>query len=526
MLRSLSIALALALLGLPTAAQTPSDPFAPGQRWSAGPDPAQPWIPRDVSFAAGGELVWAGAAQGDPHLELYAAGATLDAQAPLHRGPSLAGAIGLVPVAAGSGAGELFAAAQFPQPTATHRRTEVYRYDALAAAAGAPFTPVWTRTLPVLSDGQALLAADGSGGLVVATHEPSNDVHLEWLSAHSGAPLASTKVPGGSLTGLAISQGATRVALTAGTDLWVVDTAGVLHHETMTSASGCLALSADGRLLVIGNLGSARVLEDTGGGYTPILTLQRGPTEVAVSGALAPDGAAVAVGFWDFQTGTDVHLETRALPGGAVLHSLTWSGPGLQNYPQALTFNADGRRLALGLWGQGGAEPEVVLLATQQPAPLHAWDLPGSALALDLDPSGTRVAACVKDGHANQFSTTGTVRLLGSGEQDLQVTGPVRVGGSLDLAFLRSGIAAAVFGVGTPSAVAHQIDGVAGLLWLAPGQPVLFYPAPADAQGRAQASLGVPASPALIGADLGVQAAGIAGGTIGLSKVMARPVVL
>ncbi len=525
----------LALLVAATAAAAPAaapppDPFAAGVRWSAGPAPSAPWMPRDVVLTERGELAFAGAALAHPRVALYATAALDGGEALIVEGPELAGAIGVVPVAAGAGAHELFAAPQFPAPDEQHRRTEVTRYDALAAAAGAPFAPVWTRVLPVQQNGPALLAADPAGGLVAAIHDPAaGRVHLEWIDTASGSPLQMALLPGGSLGALSLSAGGERAALTAGLELWVVnDDGSVAHHETLAAATSCLALSADGASLVVGAFGEARVLaEQPGGGFATRAVLAGAANHVASRVTIAADGESAAVGFWNHTSGVEVRVLWVETAGGAVLADLTWSGaPGLQNFPQELALTPDAARLAVALWGQGGPEPELVLCERGRTAPLHAWSLGGSALALAMSDDGTRLAVCRKSAHANEFATTGDVVLVDTGERALQLTGPARLGGTLEQAFLHPGQTAAVFALGTPTPGPLLLPGIGGGLLLDPGLPLLLFQGPADASGRADLSLPVPASPALAGVTLSSQALALVPAALAFSVLRVDPVVL
>ncbi len=534
MSHTLRLLLSLALTG-PTAAavagaQGEVDPFAGGLRWAHGPDSTETWMPRDVAFAAGGELVWAAPAVGTPHLALYAAGAISDPAAPVLRGPDLPGAIGVIPVAVGADAGELFAATQFPDPSASERVTEIVRYDAFAAGLGAPFGPVWTYSPPLKTNGPALLAADAAGGLVYALRDDAaGAVRIEWLDPADGQPLAQTTVAGGALKAFAASEGGARVALTAGLELWLVDAAGqALHHETLAASTSCLALAGDGRTLLVGGFGAARVLsEEPDGTFATTATYAAAPNEIAARAAVSFDARTRAIGWWDYTNTVDVRFESFDGETGALLHSLEQKGAlgGLQNFTQSVEVSADGERVALGLWGLGGAdtEPDVLLFERGTASPVQAWHLPGSVLAMDLDASATRLAVAMKDSHANQFASTGRVRLYDTGERDLQVTAATQAGGTLEAAFLLDGATLAAFGVGTP-VVGQPVFGVGGLLMLEQGQPLVTLPATPDASGRADLSVPVPAG--LVGASLGLQAVGWSAGSAQFSACLVRPAIL
>ena len=304
-------ALWIGLLAWPLGAQTPADPFEAGQRWSQGPAAGEAWIPRDVVFAAGGELVWAAPAVDQPHLALYAAGATLGSEAPLLQGPELVGAIGVVPVAAGAGADQLFAAPQFPAPDLSQRRTEVVCYDAQAAALGAAFAPVWTHVLPVPSNGPALLAADTGGGLVVALHDPADEpgeaapeVAVQWLDPASGVALGPGAGPGGGAERHGPRRGG------AGRP------GGGARPVGARRAGGQLASRDDARLDELpgpvagrqrargGGFAGARVLVEQGGVFAEAFTIPAGAGEMAATAGASGDGSTVAVGMWNYLTGT------------------------------------------------------------------------------------------------------------------------------------------------------------------------------------------------------------------------------
>jgi len=520
---------ALALAAAPLAGSA-SDPFAPGLRWSASPPAFEAALPRSVAFAQDGELVWAGLAHEHPRLVLYAASATTGAEAPLLQSAEIPGAIGVIPVVAGD-ARHLFAAPQLPDPDATRRRTEVVRFDAFAAAqvgATTSFTPVWTRVLPVYANGPALLAGDAAG-LAAVVHDPSmGAAHLEWIDPSTGAPTATIELNGGSLGAFVAGVGADRVALTAGLELWVVDRTGlVAHHETLASATSCLALSADGKTLVVGGFGGARVLvQGANGVFAEAAPIAGGAQDIAARAAVSADGASVAAAFWNFTNGADVRVVWRGA-GGALHADATWiGGAGPQNYPQELALTPDGSRLALAMWGQGGPEPEIVVFQADAPDPAFAWGLSGSPLAMAFADGGTRVAIAEKATHANQFATTGRVGVLDTGERDLQLVGPARPGGTLRLALLHGGAQQAIFGVGSAARTPIALPGFDGWMRLDPNAPILAFPSAADAGGHAGVTLAIPPGATAVGLPLAAQAVALTGAGPAFSAELVLPAIL
>jgi len=159
-------------------------------------------------------------------------------------------------------------------------------------------------------------------------------------------------------------------------------------------------------------------------------------------------------------------------------------------------------------------------------APAFQWSFAGSPMALALSDDGARIAAARKSSHANQFSTSGEVTLLDTGERDLQLVGPSRPGGVLRLAFLHPGAQQALFGVGSAASQPGAPPGLSGMLLLDLTQPLLAFPRPVDGVGRADLGLPIPAGPAVVGLPLASQALALGVAPPALSATLAMPAIL
>jgi hypothetical protein len=502
------------------------DPFGVSVRWTVPAPSAAPWIPRDVAFAAGGELVWAGPAVSNPGVLLLSSTGA-GAGAPLFEDMGLAGAVGPVLVRAGDGPDELFAAAQYELGAV--RRTEVTCYDARTTAAlGLGFEPSWIYDPGVPSVRPALLecAPDGSA-LVTAVHD-GNGVVVDWISPATGMLESRTFVTGLGLSVLSISADGRRAAIVAGLDLWVIEKGGaVLHQEQLAASTNAVRLSADGRVLGVGGFGAVRILvEGSGGTFAPAGTLSGAANELPTRLALDADGGTAAIGWWNFTTGTSVRLEVWDVElGERLVHRIQSGGPGaLQNFPQSVELSADGARAAFGLWGAGDAQPDALLVDVALDEDVLAIDLPGSVEAAVLDPSGTRLALAVKDAHANAFASTGAVMLVDSGERDLQLVAQATPGGKLSLAANRPGQQFTMFAIGTPGPPLALLG--LGTTHLDVTRNVFYFGAPADSVGRAFRELNLPATPGVVSAVFAVQAIFIAPDFTELSRTAVQPVIL
>jgi len=254
---------------------------------------------------------------------------------------------------------------------------------------------------------------------------------------------------------------------------------------------------------------------------------QIGPAnEVVTKLAIASDGSAYCASWWR-AVGTDrVRHEVYEGATHTRVNHIVQEGfaNGLQNAPVDAVFSADGTRVAVASWGRGDALPEVLLLELGVAQPVMEIDLPGSAMAIDLDREGTRIAVVTKNLHANQFGTTGEVRLYDTGERDLQLLSPARVGGTLALASQHAGASTALFLIGTRSASPLSVPGVLGELHLDRRRRMYIYARAADSTGRADLTIPLPNQPALIGLPLSAQAASRVAGQLVLSETVVDPV--
>jgi hypothetical protein len=512
-LRSLGPTLLGLCAALPGQARAgdPDDPFAPGERWSLAPPAGTLWLPRSVASIGQGELVWLGCSGRDPALYLLGASGAAGEPAVLAVDASgLDGAIGAVLVLAGDDASELFSLAQLPEPGSALRRTRIARHDAKSAARGLPFAARWTRELEPAGNAPGRFALGAHGGVLVSAlpDQTRGRIRLEWLDPEDGHTTRELALAGEAARELALSEDGTRLALLTGSRVYVRGARGEeLLERSLASATTALAFSGDGRVLAHGEGGAVRLFVDAGAGFVPGLERMGQPGELPVALALAREGGTLALAWWDAASARRVRLELLDTGTGQPWneHALAGSSPSLQEFPSALALTADGRRVALGLWGQGDGEPEFLLFERGRPEPLLWGDLPGSVDALALDGSGTRLVVAHRSEHANRFSALGAVRLHDTGQRDLVQLSPARPGAGLALALRLDGPARAVlFALGHPLCAPLPLP--PGELWIDPARPRLVLPGTLGT-GWATAAPELPAGGRAIGLPLVIQAA-------------------
>lgn len=505
------------------------DPFAPGLRWTRAASAARPWIPRSLALGADDNLVWLAAGGASQHVELVSAHSSGAAQ-PMFRDDGPAAAWGSLLVAAGRGARAFFSAVQYPQPDALHRATKVARYAPDSAALGSPFVPAWSHDCGLLTNGPARLACDEAGARVIVAvwNSATHEVALDVLDGSSGALGAHAALSAAALNELVLSADGSRAAVSAGLDLWILDAGlSVLHHETLASSTQALSLSGDGRKLAVGGLRALRVLADGGSGYAQAFQVGAAQDELSSRAALSRDGRTLAIGWWSFATGVDLRFEVIDVLTHARLYDIAQTGTigGLQNLPEIVRVTDDGQRIAFGCWGDGTPKPEVLLCDRGSPLPLLSIDLPGSVQALALDASGTRLAVGSKSAHANQFATTGEVRLYDTGESDLFVQSPPRAGGTLEVTARHAGASEVLFLLGRRGSSPIHVAGTEGQLWLRRSRLSLT-PAIPDANGRASISLLIANDPLVIGTEWHLQAAFRVNGVLVFGVTVVDPLIL
>lgn len=520
---------ALMLLSGSSHAQTTSDPYTPGMRWSYGSTLSLPWIPRDVSLVADGEFTWVGEAVGMPAVTLL--GGTNDTSLQTLFTYPLTGALSIVDVEAGDGIDELYAAAQFPGLTPTSGRlTQVSRFNGFNGA-----NPnVWTRTLTPEVVGGALIAVDRTGDAVLAARFDPNAgrVDLDRLAPSDGSSLFSTSFTAGSLRGLAVSENGERILVALGNGFHLLDGAGnTLLQQPLSTSTEAFALSADGSTFALGDIAKLHIFTEGPAGYNETQNLVAAPEWMATRIALSEDGSALAVGWWNYQTGLSIRFQMWDLSAATKLHEVTQSGFGgnLQNFPQDVVISPDGERAVLGAWGSGGPDPQLVLLDRNEPQPVFSTYLAGSVMALDFDESGDRIVVALKAAHSNQFATTGYVQSFATGQRDLQVIGQAVTGAPFHFTSKQAGSGGSllIFGAPLPSNLPPiSMGGFLGLLEVDPSQPYSVQGLLADIFGRADLVGVIPPSASLIGLDVAVQAVFVTPVGLEFSKSTRLPTIL
>lgn len=521
----------LLLATAPSLGAMQQDLFQPNLRWTHPAPLDAPWIPESVAFAVDGEMVWASGNFGTPQLMVLPAPGQVLGEV-VHRGLGVSDSITILSATARDGGDALFAVAQYAAPDPLQRSTEVMRFDPLGPPVGTDLQPVWTHDSGLVVNGPARVAVDDLGRVccLAVWNDSASQVQLDWLNGLNGNLVRRVNVAATGLNVLDVSDDGTRVALGGGRAVFVFDslTGNVLHQEALSSSTNAIAISGDGTRVAVGSFSELRLLEELPGGYADAWTVTAGPMELPTRVALSEDGDTVAIGWWNFFSGTAVRYEVVDGDTAAQLNEVSQVGAsgGLQHFPQAICVTPDGSRIAFGGWGNGGPDPEIVLLERGVPAPVMEVNLPGSVRALDLDPTGRRIVVGAKNVHANQFASTGEVRLYETGEDDLVQVRHLENGGDLEIATRMPGALSVVLLVGVLADQPSPFMGFGGELALNRRVPIHIEVEMTDANGRADFDLPLPVDAEWVGETLAVQALfRLGGGVQELSRTVQVPLL-
>lgn len=520
--------LCLVQLAALAGAQGIVQPFESGLRWIHPASLAETWIPTRVSFAGNGELVWVGT-EGAHRRLLALDSSQVGVVQPAVTEDGASEAVYLLAVAAAERSDRLFSVAQYLEPDYQHRRTTLARHDLLAESAGQPFE-AWSFSAEFTANGPARLAVDDHADVVAlgVVFDGLSTVRIHHIDGDTGQATTLDDLAGDSLEALALSGNGRITAVSLGRRLVVLDEFGQhLHSEQLLGQAFDLALDEDGSRLIVGSPRRLRVYDFDGVSYQlaheHVGAVNEVPTKVAVSS----NGDTYAAS-WYLPLAVD-HLRCEVFDGAAhtLLNQFQQAGVvgAPQNAPVDLRMTANGSRIAFASWGQGNTSPDVVLLERGVAQPLMELDLPGSPMGIDLDPAGRRIALVTKNLHANQVGTTGEVRLYDTGERDLELLQPARLGGTLSVDSVHSGAALALFLIGARSATPTDMPGMVGQLHLARTNRLRVYGRVADAEGRANLSLAIPAHPSMIGLAQSVQVANRVSGQIVFSETVLDPLI-
>ena len=263
-------------------------------------------------------------------------------------------------------------------------------------------------------DGETIVAAVGNGSVGtadIAVFSPASNVPVSYTPIAIGV--------GNDIRGFDLSaDGSTLYFSTSGNPtahIFDVATAAVVFSQPLQASFDSHAISGDGSVFAFGNFGSMSVYEKSGAIYVNTHNQLVGGACYCASIDISDDGSTIASGytFYDAYLTTKVFALDVATKVNTMTQTVTTAGS-LQNIVSGVSISADGRRFAVGLWGDGnGPVAEARMYARDQDSPVGTVNLPGSVFGIQISADGHRMVSGSKGVHANDFGNGGSIDLWG-----------------------------------------------------------------------------------------------------------------
>lgn len=381
--------------------------------------------------------------------------------------------------------------------------------------------PDWTFTFPFRTNGhdRTALRVSRDGQRIVAVVDDiwTSTTSIVVLTPGSNVPLRTIAVGmSGAADQVQLSADGRKLYLSSALRISVVD----LEQGTVAFSMlnfdqlyGRPAISADGSAFVYGTQSGYKVYREVAGTYQ--LAFVRATPAPWLPGKLeiSDDGSTLVATLDDtaaFQTVTVEALDLAgSLAAGQAVTTDTYtisSTSTLDNVASVIETSADGQRIAVGGWGDGGGPtPEVSVFARGTPTPVAAYDLPGSVMDLDFSSDGRWLVVGSKGQHFNVLGGGGRVSLYSLGAGDCRVDGVPHLNGSVTVRVRGQPLGTAQVMLSSQAALVPTVFPSIGTLYLRrTGLQTINLP-DCDANGESTLTLPLPTSAFQVGATFYVQ---------------------
>ena len=389
----------------------------------------------------------------------------------------------------------------YSDSTLTTRTVYVKRFSASTPQSN------WSYIFPFVTNGHDSLGArishDGTR-IVAAVYDIwTNLARVAVFNSGSNVPISYFPVPTvGAFQAMALSGDGNTLYLASGAAIVLVDipSGAIKHVEYLfdTIFTGH-AVSGDGSMFAYGTTNRVKVFKrsPTTGVYSLLYTHTVPGQNFCDRVAISNDGSTLASAFEFSDHFLTVQIDTLDLGSGNLTMSHTVTGSGsYENVASAISIADNGQRFAVGFWGdQAGTVQQVQCFNRNQNAPIAAYALPGSVMAIDMSGDGNRVAVASKSTHANVSGQGGMLSLYQPGSADFALHGVPHAGDAVtfQLAGTPGAHARLLF---APAAAAHPtvFPGI-GTLYIDRGSSQSISMGTVDANGVATVSYSSPYTP-------------------------------
>ncbi|MEY2745162.1 MAG: hypothetical protein RL112_204 [Planctomycetota bacterium] len=471
-----------------------------GSLWTRTDDGAG-WTGRVVSIGARGSQVFTEFEYGNDHAELISAYSAMPVLPVWERSVPLESQYTHVDSA---DAADVHASLRMlPQSSGSNSRVPL-----VSCWRSSSSTPAWTYSWPgaALQPARVGVSDDGQTIVAVATSQANLRLQVAIFGIGSGTPLWSGEIANmvGQLRGFDLAaDGSAFYAATSSTGI-VFDTQArvVRQMVAVPTGSDAHAISGDGSVFAYGYFNGADVWQrNASGGYSRIHQHSLAGSNYCARIDVSRDSSTIAWAFNYFDANLKVRVEAFDVATRATTMAEEVVGAGTQqNSTGDIAISSDGSRFALGLWGdQAGSVAQLRLYSRSSSTPVATHSTTGSIFDVDISGDGERVAIAAKNGHANSYSTGGSIALFAFDASDLRIAGAPRVGTS-HVVHLRGPANSPVRLLRAPApATGPSNFGSIGVLRLRRSATTMTTMPASDATGASSLSIALPGNASLVG---------------------------
>lgn len=476
----------------------------PGGLWSY-PDNGEGWVGRAVALGAGGTQVFTEFDVAADRASLLSGFDTVPV-VPVWAHPVVASSTN-VRVAAADATGSFVSCRQVPISINGPRNIVVSGFESSSP------NPRFTWTFPQTTYGasRAMISTDGTRIVAAMLAPTSALVHIAIFDNGATVPTAYfTHFVGIQMQAITLSEDGKvlYVATTNGGYLFDMDTRTLIQQFPLLQSFAAQDISGDGSILAIGYFNGVDVWErQPAGNYLRTWQGAWHGSIVCQQLDLSEDGSTLALGFGYFDQNLRVRIEAIDVRTKQSTMSEEFQGTGsLQNIVAKISCSADGKRFAVGLWGdEGNLVPELRIYRRNSDNPIATYNYGGSIYDLAMSRDGDRVVVGTKSVHANLFAGGGTVDLYSSKDEDFSAVGTPSIGRKVDFALWGAPNSPARLLLSPSAAQTPNSFGQMGVLYLNRTQLSILPMSSTGASGQARGEYQLPPDPALIGRTLWFQ---------------------
>jgi hypothetical protein len=229
--------------------------------------------------------------------------------------------------------------------------------------------------------------------------------------------------------------------------IWDVNTASVIHSQSIGASFDSHAFSGDGKSFAYGNFGFLRVVQEQGANWVQVHSESFASGTYVAYLDLNQDGSRLGFQVQRYTPAYDkIEIGMIDVPASSLMwtDSLTAPGTSFQLVCAGVELDDAGEILAGVSWGDSLNQTPECFAYDQSGLQTAALDLAGSAFSIALAPDGEVAVTGSKGVHANTFGNGGAITTFDPFEQNFHLEGVARAGNVMNMAFLNSPVLASI----------------------------------------------------------------------------------